>query len=58
MPLGLIPSQWDPIVPVLAENYCTITLGGAELGMVSLLENRATTAGYLNMVKALVQEAQ
>jgi len=58
MPLGLVPSQWDPIMPILAENYCTITLGGAELGMVSLLEKRATTAGYLDMVKSLVQEAQ
>jgi len=58
MPLGLVPSQWEPIIPVLAEKYCTITLGGAELGMVSLLEKRAATAGYLDMVKALVQEAQ
>ncbi len=58
MPLGLVPSQWDPIVSFLAEKYCTITLGGAELGMVSLLEKRATMAGYLDMVNALVQEAQ
>jgi SAM-dependent methyltransferase len=58
MPLGLVPSQWEPIVPILAENYCTITLGGTELGMVSLLEKRARTAGYLDMVHALVQEAQ
>lgn len=58
MPLGLVPSQWEPIIPVLAEKYCTISLGGAELGMVSLLEKRAATAGYLDMVKALVQEAQ
>ncbi len=58
MPIGLVPSQWEPIMPVLSEHFCTITLGGAELGMVSLLEKRATTAGYQDMVRALVQEAQ
>lgn len=58
MPLGLVPSQWEPITPVLAENFCTIMLGGAELGMVSLLEKRATTAGYLDMVHALVQKGR
>jgi hypothetical protein len=41
MPLGLIPSQWDPIMDVLVERYCTITLGGPHLGMVALLEMRA-----------------
>ena len=58
MPIGLVPSQWEPIMPVLSEHFCTITLGGAELGMVSLLEKRATTAGYRDMVRALVKEAQ
>ena len=55
-PLGLIPSQWDPIIPALSENFCTITLGGAQLGMTALLERRATVAGYLGMVRTLMQE--
>ena len=29
MPLLLAPSQWAPIIPLLAEHYCTIELGGA-----------------------------
>ena len=40
LPLGLFPSQWDPLVSRLSEQYCTITLGGAALGMVAML-NRA-----------------
>jgi ubiquinone/menaquinone biosynthesis C-methylase UbiE len=56
MPLGLIPSQWDPILDVLAESYCTITLGGPHLGMVALLELRGTTVGYRDMVGALLQD--
>ena len=55
MPLGLIPSQWDPILDVLAESCCTITLGGSHLGMVALLEMRASTVGYRDMVSALIQ---
>ena len=58
LPLGLFPSQWDPLMPELTEEYCTITLGGAELGIAALLEKRATSAGYLGMVRSLVQEAQ
>jgi hypothetical protein len=26
-PLHLAPSQWEPVLPALAEHYCTITLG-------------------------------
>lgn len=58
MPIGFVPSQWEPIVPILSDHFCTITLGGPELGMVSLLEKRARTAGYRDMVRALVQEAR
>ncbi len=40
LPLALAPSQWEPLLPTLSANYCTITLGGAALGMVALLEAR------------------
>jgi SAM-dependent methyltransferase len=56
-PLDLVPSQWDALLSDLAKTYCTITLGGAQLGMVSLLERRASLASYLGMVRHLVQEA-
>jgi hypothetical protein len=40
-PLHLAPSQWGPVLPALAEHYCTITLGGPHLGFASILEQRA-----------------
>lgn len=56
-PLDFVPSQWDALLPDLAQKYCTIVLGGAQLGMVSLLERRASVPSYLGMVRNLVQEA-
>jgi SAM-dependent methyltransferase len=55
-PLGLAATQWDALLPSLGQEYCTITLGGAELGMTALLEKRATSNGYLGMVRNLIQE--
>lgn len=40
LPLGLAPSQWEPLLESLSARYCTIVLGGAALGMVALLEKR------------------
>src|SRR5215831_15960972 len=34
LPLGLAAAQWEPLVPRLSAQYCTITLGGAALGSV------------------------
>jgi ubiquinone/menaquinone biosynthesis C-methylase UbiE len=56
LPLGLAPSQWEPIVANLGEQYCTITLGGAALGFVSVLEARGWSTGYLRIVRALIEE--
>ena len=58
LPLGVAPSQWEPLVPRLSERYCTITLGGASLGMVGSLEARGRTAGYLGVVRHLLEEAR
>jgi hypothetical protein len=52
LPLGLFPSQWDPLVPRLSEQYCTITVGGIELGMVANLESRGHAAGYLGSLSS------
>ena len=53
-PLGLAASQWDPLLPALAERYTAITLGGAYLGMVAFLETRGP--GYLRVVRNVVDE--
>ena len=58
LPLGVAPSQWEPLVPRLSERWCTITLGGAYLGMIGSLEARGRTAGYLGVVRHLLEEAQ
>jgi hypothetical protein len=57
LPLFLSPSQWEPLVPRLSEHYCTITLGGAALGAVAILEARGRAIGYLQMVRTLIEEA-
>ncbi|MFQ5946643.1 MAG: alpha/beta fold hydrolase, partial [Anaerolineae bacterium] len=40
-PLALALSQWEPLVPKLKERFCTITLRGAKVGQVAVLEERA-----------------
>src|SRR5215207_9183373 len=52
-PLHLAPSQWEPVLPALAEHYCTITLGGPYLGFASILEQRAE-CGYGAVVDELI----
>jgi SAM-dependent methyltransferase len=56
LPLGLAPTQWDPLLPRLAERYCTIVLGGAHLGVVASLEERGRTRGYRSLVGDVVDE--
>ena len=58
LPLALAPSQWEPLLPILSQHYCTITLAGAELGPIGLLESRGLAAGYLGMVRNLIEEAE
>ena len=58
LPLFLTPSQWEPLIPALNERYCTITLGGAALGAVAILEARGHAIGYLQMVRTLIEEAE
>lgn len=56
-PLALAPSQWQPLLPMFAKRYCTITLGGAKLGMIAHLEARAR-AGYLGVIRRVIDEVQ
>jgi SAM-dependent methyltransferase len=56
LPLGLSPSQWEPLLAELGKHCCTIVLAGPHLGMVPLLENRGQAPGYARMLRTLVQE--
>ena len=56
MPLVLAPSQWEPLQSRLSERYCTIILGGAELGGVRQLEARGRSAGYRKMLECFLAE--
>lgn len=58
LPLGLAASQWEPLLAQLSARYCTIVLGGAVLGSVASLERRGQSAGYLGVVRTMVEEIQ
>ena len=58
LPMFLAPSQWELLVALLSEKYCTITLSGTALGAVAILESRGHAVGYLQMVRTLLEEAQ
>jgi SAM-dependent methyltransferase len=57
LPLFLSPSQWEPLMPRLAERYCTVTLGGPHLGAVAVLEARGRAIGYRQMLRTLIEAA-
>jgi SAM-dependent methyltransferase len=57
LPLTLARSQWEPLVPALAERYATIVLGGAALGIIPSLEERMR-GGYRGVVRAVVDAAE
>jgi len=58
LPLVLAPSQWEPLLSRLSERYCTITLGGAELGGVRQLEARGRAEGYRRALERFVAETK
>ncbi len=57
LPLSMAPSQWEPLVSRLSDRYCTITLSGAHLGAISLLETRGSS-GYGDLVAQVVDQAK
>lgn len=58
MPLSLAPSQWDPLVTTLSARYCTISLGGALLGVVgNVLEERGRS-NYLALVRNVLDNIE
>jgi SAM-dependent methyltransferase len=55
-PLHMAASQWDPLLPMFAERYCVVVLGGSQLGIVEGLESRASS-GYREVFGAVVGSA-
>ncbi|MFG1227565.1 methyltransferase domain-containing protein [Xanthobacter wiegelii] len=53
-PLFLAPTQWDAALPRLAAEFTVIRLGGAHLGGVALLEDRASSPSYRGMFRTLL----
>jgi len=49
-PLGLAPSGWDPLIQRLSQHFTVIALGGAELGVIPMLEHRGQSSGYAKMM--------
>jgi SAM-dependent methyltransferase len=58
LPFFLAPSQWAPILPELAQRFTVVTLGGAHLGGVAALEDRARAPTYQAMFRTLTDLLQ
>ncbi len=58
LPLILSPSQWEPLLPRLSERYCTIVLGGPELGGVRQLEGRGRSPGHRRLLERFLAEVE
>jgi ubiquinone/menaquinone biosynthesis C-methylase UbiE len=54
LPFFLAPSQWDPALPALARRFTVILIGGAHVGGVVALEDRARAPSYRAMFRSLV----
>jgi SAM-dependent methyltransferase len=54
LPFFLAPSQWDPALPELARHFTVVRLGGAYIGGVAALEDRARAPSYRAMFRTLV----
>jgi SAM-dependent methyltransferase len=53
-PFFLAPSQWTAAIPALARHFTVITLGGAYVGGVAALEDRARAPTYQAMFRTLI----
>ena len=56
-PLSMAPSQWQPLLSDLSARYCTVSLGGAHLGPVALLESRARS-GYGELAARVLDDTK
>jgi SAM-dependent methyltransferase len=53
-PLGLAPSQWEPILHELGKRYATLSVSGVHTAPISILEERASTPGYRSMLESIL----
>jgi SAM-dependent methyltransferase len=53
-PLGLAPSQWEPILRELEKRYTVLSVSGVHTAPTSILEERAATSGYRSMLQSIV----
>jgi ubiquinone/menaquinone biosynthesis C-methylase UbiE len=58
LPLSLASSQWDPLLSRLSARYRTIVLSGPELGFLAMLESRGRAAGYLSVIRRMIDVVQ
>ena len=58
LPLGLASSQWNPLLSRLSTRCRTVTLGRPELGFLAMLESRGRSAGYLSVVRRIMDVVQ
>lgn len=58
LPLILSPSGWMPLLDSLRKQFCTIVLGGPELGALPVLEQRDQAAGYQRLIRNLFDAIQ
>ena len=58
LPLSLASSQWEPLLSRLSAKCQTVTLGGPELGFLAMLESRGASAGYLSVVRRMMDVVQ
>ena len=53
-PFFLAPSQWAAAIPELARHFTVVTIGGAYVGGVAALEDRARAPTYQAMFRTLI----
>lgn len=54
LPFFLAATQWDPVVPALARQFTVIRVGGAHVGGVAALEDRARLPSYQGMFRTML----
>ncbi len=57
-PFFLAESQWDPVLENLSKHFTLIVLGGAYIGGVAMLEDRAKLNSYKDMFSILTSRMQ
>ncbi len=57
-PAMIAPSQWNPVVDRLAENFAVVRLGGPHLGAVAIFEDRGSDPSYRRVLRGMLHDAQ